>query len=185
MAKATIKLASGSLVVIEGTTAEVRELLEFYSRSHAGAAASKKATSGKGATYKRAPGKKEHVEQPSSKADLSEIVGLIKNCDEAEKIGAHVLDRTSQVDRILLPLYIVHEHLGNAFGLTSGEISKVTKELGIPIQTPNVSNNLSVVASRYVVGDKMRRHGQPVRYKLTRRGLKYIKSVIKGTGDAK
>lgn len=84
------------------------------------------------------------------------------------------------MNRILLPLFIVHEHMGNAFSMTSGEISQITKDLGILVQQPNVSLTLSGTASKYVVGDKVRKKGQAVRYKLSRRGLQYFKEVLNG-----
>lgn len=73
--------------------------------------------------------------------------------------------------------------MDNAHGLTSGDISQITKGLGIPIHVANVSNTLSKTASKYVMGDKVRKKGQPVGYKLSRRGLKYMQDVLKGTTD--
>jgi len=108
---------------------------------------------------------------------------LVKNCDEAESIENKILDKASQVNRTLLPLYIVHEHMDNAVALTSGDINKITTDLGIPIATPNASRTLSGTASRYVIGDQVRTKGQPVRYKLSHRGIQYIKSVITGVED--
>ena len=110
---------------------------------------------------------------------------MIKTCDEAEAMEKEIFDRTSQVNRILLSLYVVHEHLDNAFGLTSGEISKITTELGIPISQPNASSSLSGTASRYVVGSNVRRKGRAVRYKIHRRGVQYFKTVLAGEGNAK
>lgn len=178
MAKASIELPNGTSVTIEGTPEEVRRLLELY-----GAVGTVRTPDLKGEkkSKKRATAarKPETTEQP----DLAEIVNLIRNSDKAERIETTILDRTSQVNRILLPLYIIHEELGNAVGLTSGDISKITKNLGIPVQTPNVSNTLSGTAARYVMPDKMRKKGQPVKYKLSRRGAKYLASVIEGTED--
>jgi hypothetical protein len=110
-------------------------------------------------------------------------VNLTKTCDEAESIEAQILDRTSQVDRTLLPLYVVHEHLGNKFGLSSGDVSKITTDLGVPISTANASGTLSGTAAKYVMGDKVRKRGQAVRYKLSRRGVQYMKAVIAGKSD--
>jgi hypothetical protein len=62
--------------------------------------------------------------------------------------------------------------------LTSGEVSKVTTELGIRIDVANASKTLSGSASRYVIGDRVRKSGQPVRYKLSRRGHAYVKEAI-------
>jgi hypothetical protein len=184
MAKASIELPNGTTVVVEGTTEEIHRLLEFYGspvttpKAHERPDKKKPARRKKGAAVSPSKGGTD-----VATVDLAQIINLVKNCDEAEDIEAKVLDRTSQVNRILLPLYIVHEHLDNAYGLTSGEISKVTTNLGIPVQTPNVSNTLSGTASRYVIADQIRRRGQAVRYKLSRRGAKYLSSVIKGTED--
>jgi hypothetical protein len=175
MAKATLSLPNGTSVQIEGTTDEVKKLLEFYGGEPS------RSTNRRASP--RAPLKKQHrtTEGEDASVDLANIVNLAKDCDEADKIESQILDRTSQVDRTLLPLYIVHEHLDNSVGLTTGEISKITKNLGIPIATANVSHTLSGAASRYVMGDKVKKKGQPVRYKLSRRGVKYVKAVLEGT----
>lgn len=170
MAKATLKLSNGTSVVIEGTPEEVHRLLSLYSGD-----------SPKSIPESRRPARKKASavkDEAGDHPDLADIVNLIKTCDEAESIEEQILDRTSQVNRILLPLYVIHEYLGNAVGLTSGEIKKITTELGIPVSQPNASHTLSGTASRYVVGDSMRKKGRPVRYKLHRRGVQYLKSVI-------
>lgn len=185
MAKATLTLKNGTVVQIDGTVEEVRGLLEHYGqnagsidvaqvrgRAKARSRAAKAAPAGKGA----------HQSMDSG-PDLSEIVNLAKNCDEAEAIEKQILDRTSQVDRTLLPLYLVHEHLNNASGLSSGDVSKVTKDLGVPVSVANVSKTLSGTAAKYVIGDRVRKKGQLVRYKLSRRGLQYLQTVIRGGAD--
>jgi len=185
MAKASIKLPNGTSVFIEGTTDEVRRLLEFY-----GQGAPERATM---------PSKRQNISARTQRADkqgigkytqedqpnLAEIINRIKNCDEAEAIETQILDRTSQVNRILLPLFITHKHFGGAFGLTSGDINKIAIDLGIPIQTPNISKTLSGTASRYVIGDAVRKKGKAIRYKLSRRGVEYFSSVLKGSTDDK
>lgn len=186
MPKASLTLPNGTVVQIEGTTEEVRDLLHHYGSApaHPQRPAAKsvrrkaRGPSGKGASAAKA------ADRPAeSAADLSEIVNLAKNCDEAEDIERQILDRASQVDRTLLPLYLVHEHLGNAFGLSSGEVSKITTDLGVPVSQPNASKTLSGTAAKYVIGDRVRKRGQLVRYKLSRRGLQYMQSVISGGAD--
>lgn len=185
MAKATVTLQNGTVVNIEGTTEEVRALLDFYggSASHAASARSKpelKVRRKKGAARKAS---KATADAPSASANLSDIVAVVKNCEEADAIEKQVLDRTSQVDRTLLPLYVVHEYFDNAFGLSSGEVNKITTDLGVPLSQPNASKTLSGTASKYVIGDRVRRKGQTVKYKLSHRGIKYIRSVIRGTSS--
>jgi hypothetical protein len=175
MPKATFTLPNGTSVTIEGAPDEVQRLLELYGGAPAPGARKRTTT--------RQTGKKRAASAPKSDAgapNISEIVNLVKACDEAEQIEAQILDRTSLVDRTLLPLYIVHEYLGNATGLTSGEVNKITTQLSIPVRQPHASTTLSKTASRYVIGDRVRRRGHPVRYKLSRRGLQYMKSVIAG-----
>jgi hypothetical protein len=185
MPKASLTLPNGTVVQIEGTTEEVRDLLQHYGSAPGHSAPPAKTVrrkprrpSGKGASAPKAGD-----QSADTGPDLSEIVTLAKNCDEAEDIERQILDRASQVDRTLLPLYLVHEHLGNAFGLSSGEVSKITTDLGVPVSQPNASKTLSGTAAKYVIGDRVRRKGQLVRYKLSRRGLQYMQSVISGGAD--
>ncbi len=172
MLNTSFKLPNGTEVTAKGTVEEVSKLLDFYSDSGAGEkppqrkpTKTQSGSSGKVKTDKEVP-------------DLAEIVNAVKNCDEAEAIETQILDRTSIVNRAILPLYIVHQQMANRFGLTTGEVSKITTNLGVPIATSNVSRTLSGSAKSYVIGDKIRKKGQPVRYKISRRGLKYLKSVI-------
>lgn len=181
MAKASIQLPNGTKVVVEGTPEEVRKLLEFY-----GGTTTKSGTQPKKERKTKGKGKKPATLAPATaESDLPEIINLIKNCDDAEAIETKILDRTSQVNRILLPLYIVHEHLDNKFGLTSGEVSQITRDLGITVSRPNASTALSGTAKKYVMGDKVRKKGHIVHYKLTRRGVKYMSDVLRGTEDGK
>jgi hypothetical protein len=184
MSKASIKLANGTSVQIEGTPEEVAKLLALYGGGKSVAFASDQTSRArtravpKGKSAQAIPG-------ASATPDLSQIINLIKTCDEAEAIESKILDKVSQVNRILLPLYIAHEYLDNTPSLTSGEVSQITTDLGIPVSQPNASTTLSGTASRYVIGDKVRKRGQAVRYKLSRRGLQYLNGVLDGKPDGK
>jgi len=185
MAKALITLANGTAINIEGTTEEIKHLLDYYGgqyltmKPQEGVHPTPKSVSREKASTTKIPAPKD----TGAAVPLAEIVNLVKNCDDADKIETQILDRTSQVNRTLLPMFIVSKHMHNAYGLTTGEISKVTSDLGIPVQTANVSHALSGSAARYVMGDRVRKQGQPVRYKLSRRGVKYLHAVIEGKED--
>ncbi|KAA3643216.1 MAG: hypothetical protein DWQ07_22125 [Chloroflexi bacterium] len=173
MPKAKIELPDGTVITIEGTQEEVTELLAYYQ------AKSPQKT-------KQTPppnAEKTKTDPDESSVNYTQIINLVKNVDEAEEIERYILDRTSQVDRSLLPLYIVHQYLDNSLSLSSGDISKITTDLGIPISVANASRTLSGTASRYVIGDKVRKKGRTIKYKLSRRGVKYLKSVISGSSD--
>jgi hypothetical protein len=178
MPKASLTLANGTVVTIEGTAPEVHELLSFY-----GSATSKPAN-GQAHKPPAPPARQRPASPPEDKigaeVDLMAIVNYVKSCDEAESIEKHILDQTDQLARVLLPMYVVFEHMNNAYGLTSGQISKVTVQLGVPLKQPNVSKTLSGAAAKYIIGDTVRKNGQAVRYKLSRRGHAYVKEIIAG-----
>ncbi len=182
MAKASFKFRNGTVVTIEGSPEEVKVLLELYGGAddvQERPASSRKL--GKAKAYKA----KTSDDKGDQKPDSAEIVNLIKDCDEAESIETQILDRAGQVNRVLLPLYIVHKYMKSAIGLTSGDISKVAKDLGVPINRPNASRTLSGPGSKYVIGDKVKVKGQAVRYKLSRRGVKYIEDVLRGNDSGR
>ncbi|MEQ8194020.1 MAG: hypothetical protein RIB59_05995 [Rhodospirillales bacterium] len=175
MAKASLKLPDGTSVLIEGTAEEVARLLATV-----GGATTAQQNKPKKARKPRTGNDKGKKVEGTDGPDLNEIVNLIKSCDEAEAIEKQILDKAGLVNRSLLPLYIIHEHFNNKFGLTTGEISAVTADLGVKISTPNVSTTLSKTASRYVQGDRLRKRGQIVRYLLSRKGVQYLKGVLSG-----
>ncbi len=106
------------------------------------------------------------------------IVNLTKGSDEWDTIETNVLDKSNMLNRVLLPLYVVYEQLDNAHGLTSGDTAKVTRELGVPVSQPNASRTLSGSAKKFVVADKTRVRGIPVRYKLSRAGHKHMQQAL-------
>lgn len=166
MAKASLILPDGTKVDIDGSPEEIRKILGTHTPTQ----------------EQIKPEKRREQNEVPTKANnnLSEIVNSIKSCKEADLIGQN---RISVVDRVLLPLYIIHTYLSPSQGLTSGEISKILSELGIGIHVPNISNTLSSTASKYVLGDKMRKKGQPVRYRISRKGMDYLKTVITGNNN--
>ena len=180
MATSKILLPNGTVITVDGSPAEIKEILSFYegtsiksgTHSHT---PTKHSKSGKSTTHVVAMPEGEKTDA------VLEIVNSIKESDDAEAIETNILDRSSQVDRILLPLLISYKYHGNNFALTTGEIAKILMELGVPINIGNVSTAISSSASKYVVGDKARKKGQPVRYKLTRRGVQYMASVVEGS----
>jgi hypothetical protein len=174
MAKATIKRRDGAIVTLEGSPEELKRLLTLD--EHPGEQFN---------AQPRAKGKKDVARtNPKDKEkdtpDLTAIVKLIKTCKEAAAIENNILDRSSQVDRTLLPLYINHVYLDDKYSLTTGDISKVLKDLNIRITQPNASKTFSGVASKYILGDTRKVWGVPVHYKLSRRGAAYLKEVISG-----
>src|ERR1700722_16627917 len=142
MAKASMNLPSGASVTIEGTPEEVARILEL----NGGAASRANQTSEEPHASKPT---KAHIIRPS----IAEIANVVKSCEKAERIETAILDKSSQLDRTLLPLYIIHEHFGDVTGLSTGEISAVTTDLGSRVSVSNVSHTTRGAASRYVMVD--------------------------------
>lgn len=181
MAKAEIKLPDGTSVVVDGSAEEISKILSLYGGAAPGYSASKaSATKVKKRSTNKPPGTEDKERDNAEKLDVSAIVNLIKNCDDAEKIEKSILDLTSQVNRTLLPLYVLQQEGREAQTLSSGEITQVVNQLGVPMSQPNVSRTLSGTASRYVMADGVRSKGRATGYKLSRRGVQYMSQVIAG-----
>lgn len=180
MAKATVTLPNGTQVNIEGSPEEVARIMELYSQQDGGTTRKK---AKKKRTAKKKTGARRSTRQTGDsdvQVDWAGIVKIVKTCDEAENIETQILDKRSRINRVLLPIYIVHKYMGDEFGLTSGDINKVTTNLSVPVSQPNASTTLTGAASKYVIADTVRVSGVPIRYKLSRRGAKYLEGVISG-----
>ncbi|MDD5102793.1 MAG: hypothetical protein PHX93_00150 [Candidatus Peribacteraceae bacterium] len=172
MAKSHIKLPDGTDIIIEGNPDEIAKILELYSVK---SEASPRSAGGSTKPHKPSTDKGE-----MNGDHVLELINTIKECDESEKIEQTILDRLSLVNRILLPLYISHQHFRNEIALQTGEISKILTELGTPVSVSNVAHCIAGSAKSYVAGDKVRKRGQAVKYRITRKGLTYLTAVING-----
>jgi len=126
---------------------------------------------------KNTPKKESTKEENITSDPILPIVNKIKNCEESEKIEKQILDKTSMHGRILLPFYICYKYFTHQ-GLTSGDIEKVTSELRVKVQTPNVSRAISESLQKYLDGDSTRIKGKAVFYKLNRKGARYFESLL-------
>jgi len=181
MPKVDFKLPNGTTIQIDGSVEDAAKLLALFNGGNNAVPTDVHKKAGKKKKANRKTSKKTAVQKDDDERfDASEIVNLIKDSDEAEEIEKTILDRSGQVNRTLLPLYILHENEMGDRGLSSLEIAKVTKELGVPISQPNVSRTLAGTASKYVMADRSRAKGQRTGYQISRRGVQYMKSVISG-----
>jgi len=171
MAKASFKLPNGGNVTIEGTPKEIQEFLGLYS-----GATSNVSSFEKHQTLKRDKTSPTEKKTKPDKSDIEHIIDIAKNCKEAGAIGEYILDQTNEANRVLVPLYIIHEYLDNVFGLTTNEISEVTIGLGAKVSRQNALRAVKHSAPGHVI----KLVEKPPRYKIHRRGLAHLKSVIAG-----
>ena len=180
MATSKIVLPNGTVITIDGKPEEIKAILSLYDIPASGTTGQEKKNAEKKKKGPKILVSSDNNEESSD--TVIDVVTSIKESDDAEAIEQNVLDRSSQIDRILLPLYIIQKNFANKFGLTTGEIAKILTELGVPIHIANVSTAIKSSASKYVVTDKVRKKGQAGKYKLSRRGFQYMSSVIDGSG---
>jgi hypothetical protein len=124
------------------------------------------------------------VKTISKKTDVGlwlKIVNMIGDCDESVVIQTNVLDKRSSERKILLCFYISHKYFGNEW-LTTGDVEKITAELGVKIDRRNASNYLKTLHS-YLESGAARKRGQPTPYRLNRKGIKYFEEIIHGKED--
>lgn len=179
MAKATLSFPDGTVAHFEGNPEEVARLVSACTGARApGATVVTLKKKGKAAPRKQ-PISRAEPEAAKPSVDIATICNIAKTCDDAEAIEEHILDQPSRINRVLLPLYLVHKHFDRSLALTTGDIASVTAELRVPVHLSNVSTTISGAASKYVMGDRVRRKGQPVRYKLNRRGIVLIEGTIR------
>ena len=176
MAKASFTLPDGTTVIVEGNPEEIRKIMSLHQPSQ-------KEAKELETSPKRGRVKKRESTSETNEPDLPGLVATTKSSKEFDEIETNILDRSSVVDRLLLPLYVAHEYVSEHLGFTSGEITKYLSQFGVNIAQPNVARNLSSSASRYVIGDTLRVKGKATHYRISRKGLAYIKSVIQGKSD--
>jgi hypothetical protein len=178
----SLELPRGTSITFEGTPEEVENLLD--NTQHSGD--SSQSSIPKPSKNGRIPSsEKQELSSNSSQVmpDILQIVNIAKSCPEAEAIEKKILEnKPSETDRVLLPLYIVHEYLDNAYGLTTVEIEAITTELGSSAKI-NRQNSLRALtkkqAAKYVTADKLRKPGTGTRYALNDRGVDYMKAILK------
>ncbi len=168
MAKSTINLPDGTTIAVDGSPEEIKKILSIYQLEKT-----------KSLTKEKKSTRREKDEKKSEQDIVLEVINYIKNCEEADAIEEKILDRSSQVDRVLLSLYVA-DKLESKPSLSSSDIHSVLKELGIKIALPNISNTLRGTASKYVMGDRQLKKGSGVvKYRISRPGRQYIIKILK------
>lgn len=168
MAKTTIKLPDGTHITVEGSTEEVVKILNLYKGESSSVSTEKVKTK---TTQSRKDAKKKTV-------DVLSLVNAAKNSEDFDQMEKMVLDKSSQVDRVLLPLLVAEREFSGDCALTSGDIYEFLKQFGINMALPNVSKTLGKPAQKYVMADKARKKGGDVRYVISRPGKKYLEQIL-------
>ncbi len=155
MPKADVTLPSGAKISIEGSTEEVQELLQIYTEG--GSKSPVEKPSSRKASTKRPSGAA--ASPKASSVDAARVVNAMKDSDDWDAIEKNVLDKRDRLPRVLMPLYAVKAYLNEDLELTSGDVHRITKELGVPLSQPAASTVLSGSGSKHVMAGRSRVKG--------------------------
>ena len=171
--KAHISLPDGTKIEFEGSLEELQGLTQHLQSRPVSAAGGKS-----GRVGERLSAVADKGGPAEDEPDVARIVAVIKECDEAEVIDAKVLAQRDVLNRVLMCLWVVHKYINPMHGLTSGDVERITDQLGVRVAISHASTTLSDKARAYVTGDSVRKRGAPVKYRLNRRGVQAFEEVL-------
>ncbi len=109
--------------------------------------------------------------------DVAGIVARIHESDEFDNLEKHILNKASQLPRVLLAFKFAHD--SGHHTLTTGDVEAITDQLGIKISQANVSHCISD-NKKYFTAGTVRKKGAKVPYKINRQGALALTKVIAG-----
>ena len=120
-------------------------------------------------------GKEAAANEQETTVDFAAVSNAVHESDKTKNIEQNVLNKRGLLGRILIAFHFAHE-TGNEY-LTTGDVEKITDQLGVKIAQSNVSH--CIAANRkYFSAGTTRRRGAIVPYKLNRQGkLAYEKCL--------
>lgn len=180
--KANFTLPNGATIEVDGTIEEVNAVADHAAKYPPSGAMPAPTTSRASAAAWQPPTPNSDDPEAVPELNIAAVVGIIKDCPEAEAIQHRVLDANplNAAHRTLMCLWAVSKYVSDQIGLTSGDIQKITDQLGIKLDISSASRVLSDRAKAFVSGDVVRRKGGAVRYKLNRRGIAEFERILNG-----
>ena len=119
---------------------------------------------------------KKEIEDIEEEIDPKRIVEVAKGGDHYRKIKKNILDKSNQLNRILLAFHYARATYGKT-GFSSGTIEEITKAFGNGIRRSNIAAQIKNNAELFSADQKPRR-GVTVKYSLTAKGHSTIESKI-------
>lgn len=135
-------------------------------------------------TFKKVHTRKSHSPSPSdtptsgksSGIDIVAVVNEINDSDKHKVIEEKILKKSNQLNRILLVFYFANK-IKSGGSITTGDIEKITDQLGIRIKSANAAANIKS-NSKFFASETVRKRGAVVKYKINRKGIEEIESII-------
>lgn len=127
-------------------------------------------------TKKRRRRKRKQVEGTESGFDAAKVAAAVKSSKFFPTIQKSILNRSNQLNRIMLCFYFVKEVYGPQ-ALTTGDIESITAALGVRIRSTNVSSQIKKNADMFSTKEE-RKRGSVVHYELTKKGYEQIEKIL-------
>lgn len=114
--------------------------------------------------------------QEEGAIDPKRVAEAIKSSDHFKTIQKKILDKSNQLNRILLSFYFA-EQLFNGKGLTTGDVEGITDALGVGIKSTNVSSQLKKHEALFNSRGE-RKRGSVVHYTLNKDGKERFEKLL-------
>jgi len=119
---------------------------------------------------------KKEIEDIEEEIDPKRIVEVAKGGDHYRKIKKNILDKSNQLNRILLAFHYARATYGKT-GFSSGTIEGITEAFGNGIRRSNIAAQIKSNSELFSADQKPRR-GVTVKYSLTAKGRSKIEGMI-------
>ncbi len=140
-----------------------------------------KGKSGTGATkprmHAKRKGKVDGTNEGQSEIDVARIVNAVNDSEDHGNIETHVLNKRGQIGRVLLAFRFAHDC--GFEELTTGDVEKITDQLGVKLHVSAVSHCISD-NRKFFSTAVARKKGTIVPYKLNRQGQQAFAKILEG-----
>jgi len=118
-----------------------------------------------------------NIVENDDELDLVKVANFITDNEDYNSIDTNILKKTDQLSRIMMCLYYSHK-IGCDY-LSTGQIEKITDQLGIKILMTNATKALTKNKGFFST-NKARKKGAKIGYKLNKKGTERFEEILKG-----
>lgn len=110
--------------------------------------------------------------------DIAGLVTYIKDSKIYPEVEKNIIDKRGVLPRIMMCMHFASEFSDELY-LKTGQVEAITDQLGIKIGMANAANNIKK-NQKYFTAKTVRKKGQPVPYKLNRKGENTFEKYLNG-----
>lgn len=169
-----IKNIDESLRKLEDDDARDRVLKWAYEKYYSG---SSSVAPKKNGIDKNSQDSKSNIEEPEEDDfSVTEIVNSINDSENLDQIESKILNKSNQLNRILLCFYFIDKVYPNE-SVTTGVIEEITDQLGVKIHKTNIGTKIKDNL-KFFAAEDVRKQGSHVHYKINRKGITEFEKLI-------